>query len=190
MCVFTVRTWWDTVSCHQSTTGYVVSGTFGCCVVLTYYIIHLTFLGLVAHKVAVHCLHLTLTLAICLASFQVFHPSSHFSPTFFKLFSHIVFGRPTFLLPSDVHVRAVRQWLSSPILRMCLCRAVRQWLSSPILRICLCYSRQAVAVFTHSQDMSVLEPSGSGCLHPFSGCVYVRAVRQWLSSPILRICPC
>ena len=52
-----------------------------------------------------------------LASFQLFHPSMRLS--FSIVVRHVVFGRPTFLLPSGVQVNAVSHLLFLSILRIC-----------------------------------------------------------------------
>ena len=51
--------------------------------------------GPVAHKAEVNLLHLVLSAATRLASFQLFHPSIRLS--FSIVDRHVVFGRPTFL---------------------------------------------------------------------------------------------
>ena len=73
--------------------------------------------GPVAHKAEVNLLHLVLSAATCLASFQLFHPSIRLS--FSIVDRHVVFGRPTFLLPSGVQVSAVSQLLFFSIRRIC-----------------------------------------------------------------------
>ena len=62
-------------------------------------------------------LHLVLSAATRLASFQLFHPSIRLS--FSIVDRHVVFGRPTFLLPSGVQVSAVSQLLFFSIRRIC-----------------------------------------------------------------------
>ena len=71
--------------------------------------------GLVAHKAAALLLQFVLSLATCFASVHVFHASSCLS--FSTDVRQVVFGRPTLLFPSDVYVKAARQWLSSFFLR-------------------------------------------------------------------------
>ena len=71
----------------------------------------------VAHKAEVNLLHLVLSAATRLASFQLFHPSIRLS--FSIVDRHVVFGRPTFLLPSGVQVSAVSQLLFFSIRRIC-----------------------------------------------------------------------
>ena len=61
-------------------------------------------------------LHLVLSAATCLASFQLFHASIRLS--FSIVDRHVVFGRPTFLLPSGVQVSAVSQLLFFSICRI------------------------------------------------------------------------
>ena len=73
--------------------------------------------GPVAHKAEVNLLHLVLSAATRLASFQLFHPSIRLS--FSIVDRHVVFGRPTFLLPSGVQVSAVSQLLFFSIRRIC-----------------------------------------------------------------------
>ena len=70
---------------------------------------HLSSSGPVAHKAEVNLLHLVLSAATRLASFQLFHPSIRLS--FSIVDRHVVFGRPTFLLPSGVQFSAVSQLL-------------------------------------------------------------------------------
>ena len=79
--------------------------------------LHLSSSGPVAHKAEVHLLQLTLSAATCLASLQLFHPSIHIS--FSIVDCHVVFGRPTFLLPSGVQVNAVSHLLFLSIRRIC-----------------------------------------------------------------------
>ena len=78
---------------------------------------HLSSSGPVAHKAEVNLLHLVLSAATRLASFQLFHPSIRLS--FSIVDRHVVFGRPTFLLPSGVHFSAVSQLLFFSIRRIC-----------------------------------------------------------------------
>ena len=70
-----------------------------------------------AHKAEVNLIHLVLSAATRLASFQLFHPSKRLS--FSIVDRHIVFGRPTFLLPSGVQVSAVSHLLFLSIRRIC-----------------------------------------------------------------------
>lgn len=58
-----------------------------------------------AHKAPIHCLHLCLSLATVLADAQLFQPS--FVRSCSVVLLHVVLGRPTFLLPSGCHVKAV-----------------------------------------------------------------------------------
>ena len=67
-----------------------------------------------AHTDARFSLQCTLFLAIGLAVFHHVHPNSFLSLSAVRL--HVIFGRPTFLLPSGAHVRAVMQWQLSSIL--------------------------------------------------------------------------
>ena len=78
---------------------------------------HLSYSGPVAHKAEVHLLQLALSAATRLASFQLFHPSMRIS--FSIVDRHVVFGRPTFLLPSGVQVNAVSHLLFLSIRRIC-----------------------------------------------------------------------
>ena len=73
--------------------------------------------GPVAHKVEVYPLQLALSAATRLASFQLFHPSMSLS--FSIVDRHVVFGRPTLLLPSGVRVNAVSHLLFLSIRRIC-----------------------------------------------------------------------
>ena len=78
---------------------------------------HLSSSGPVAHKAKVHLLQLALSAATRLASFQLFHPSMRLS--FSIVDHHVVFGQPTFLLPSGVQVNAVSHLLFLSIRRIC-----------------------------------------------------------------------
>ena len=78
---------------------------------------HLSSSGPVTHKAEVHLLQLALSAATRLASFQLFHPSMHLS--FSIVDRHVVFGRPTFFLPSGVQVNAVSHLLFLSIGRIC-----------------------------------------------------------------------
>ena len=78
---------------------------------------HLSSSGPVAHKAKVHLLQLALSAATRLASFQLFHPSMRLS--FSIVDRHVVFGRPTFLLPSSIQVNAVSHLLFLSIRRIC-----------------------------------------------------------------------
>ena len=78
---------------------------------------HLSSSGPVAHKSEVHLLQLALSAATRLASFQQFHPSTCLS--FSTVDHHVVFGRPTFPLPSGVQVNAVSHVLFLSIRRIC-----------------------------------------------------------------------
>ena len=78
---------------------------------------HLSSSGPVAHNAEVHLLQLALSAATCLASFQLFHPSMRLS--FSIVDRHVVFGQPTFLLPSGVQVNAVSHLLFLSICRIC-----------------------------------------------------------------------
>ena len=82
--------------------------------ILTSPIPHLSSSSPVAHKAARFSLQCTLSLAIGLAAFHDVHPNSFLSLSTVRL--RVVFGRPTFLLPSGAHVRAVMQWQLSSIL--------------------------------------------------------------------------
>ena len=62
-------------------------------------------------------LHLVLSAATRLASFQLFHSSMRLS--FSIVDRHVVFGRPTFLPPSGVQVNAVSHLLFLSIRRIC-----------------------------------------------------------------------
>ena len=76
---------------------------------------HLSSSGPVAHKAEVNLLHLSA--ATRLASFQLFHPSIRLS--FSIVDRHVVFSRPTFLLPSGVQVSAVSHLQFLSIRRIC-----------------------------------------------------------------------
>ena len=80
-------------------------------------VFYLSSSGPVAHQAEVNLLHLVLSAATRLASFQLFHPSICLSFSIVDL--HVVFGRPTFLLPSGVQVSAVSQLLFFSIRRIC-----------------------------------------------------------------------
>ena len=69
------------------------------------------------HKVEVPLLQLALSAATCLVSFHLLHPSMHLS--FSIVDRHVVFGRPTFLLPSGVQVNAVSHLLFLSIRMIC-----------------------------------------------------------------------
>ena len=66
---------------------------------------HLSSSCRLAHKVPIHLLQFCRSLAAVLACAHVVHPSWFLSCSVVLL--HVVFGRPTFLLPSGCHVRAV-----------------------------------------------------------------------------------
>ena len=78
---------------------------------------HLSSSSPVAHKAEVHLLQLALSAATRLASFQLLHPSMRLS--FSIVDRHIVFGRPTFLLPSGVQINAVSHLLFLSIRSIC-----------------------------------------------------------------------
>ena len=78
---------------------------------------HLTSSGQVAHKAEVNLLHLVLSAATRLASFQLVHSSMRLS--FSIVDRQVVFGRPTFLLPSGVQVNAFSHLLFLSIRRIC-----------------------------------------------------------------------
>ena len=72
------------------------------------------------HKGSVFLPQLVLPLAICFASEHVFIPDFFFLPSCLStIFRQVVFGRPTFRVPSGVHVKVVMQWLSSAFLNIC-----------------------------------------------------------------------
>ena len=79
--------------------------------------LHLSSSGPVAHKAEVHLLQLPQSAATRLASFQLLHPSMRLS--FLIVARYVVFGRPTFLLPSGVQVSAVSHLLFLSIRRIC-----------------------------------------------------------------------
>ena len=76
---------------------------------------HLSSSGPLAQKAEAHLL--ALSAATRLASLQQFHPSTRLS--FSTVHRHIVFGQPTFLLPSGVQVNAVSHLLFLSIRRIC-----------------------------------------------------------------------
>ena len=78
---------------------------------------HLSSSGPVAHTAEVHLLRLALSAATRLASFQQFHPSTCLS--YSTVDRHVVFGRPTFLLPSSIQVNTVSHLLFLSIRRIC-----------------------------------------------------------------------
>ena len=78
---------------------------------------HVSSSGPVAHKAEVHLLQLALSAATRLASFQLFHPNMCLS--FSIVDRHVVFGRPTFFLPSVVQASAVSHLLFLSIRSIC-----------------------------------------------------------------------
>ena len=78
---------------------------------------HLSSSHSVAHKATLLFLHLSVSLAMALASSQDFQPAIILS--FSTVRRQVVLGRPTFLLPIGVQVSVVAQWCSLGILRTC-----------------------------------------------------------------------
>ena len=70
-----------------------------------------------AHRASTCALQRFLSCALARTSPQDFHPALDLS--FSTVRRQVVFGRPIFLFPSGVHVRAVTQSLSGCCLRIC-----------------------------------------------------------------------
>lgn len=70
-----------------------------------------------AHKASTCAFHRFLSCAAVRTSLQDCHPALDLS--FSTVRRQVTFGRPLFLFPSGVHVRAVTQSLSGCFLRMC-----------------------------------------------------------------------
>ena len=86
--------------------------------VLTVFIsLHLSPGAKMAHRASTCAFHRFLSCATVCASLQDCHPASDLS--FSTVRRQVVFGRPLFLFPSGVLVRAVTQSLSGCFLRMC-----------------------------------------------------------------------